>query len=151
MDTRQRVAAILLAAGIGLLAAAFLFLGTSLPSDELQVRAEPPGRVAIPKEKKRRWTGGGAARAKAAEEEPIQLPADGEAPTTESCRYIVKLRRRGVHAFNMMDYIRDRGMRFTEDDVACLSASGVDDVIINFAEHDLTARDIGPGQKVGAQ
>ena len=131
-----------------------MFLGTTLPSDDLRFESEePPGIVAIPKKKKRRWSGGGRAKAKAKAAEVITLPDEGDAPVTESCRYIVKEQKRGVHAFILLDNIRDQAMRFNEDDVACLAASGVEDVIVNYAEFDLTARTVDEdrGQRVFAQ
>jgi len=154
MSSERRIAAVLLAAGLGLLAAAFFFLGTSMPSDDLAYSApEPGGVVAIPKKKKRRWQGGGRAKAKAGKAEVIRMPDEGVAPRTDSCRYIVKEQRRGVHAFILLDNIRDQGMRFSEDDVACLAASGVEEVIVNYAEFDLTARTVKEeeGQRVGVQ
>jgi hypothetical protein len=150
MNRQQRIAAALLAAGMGLLAAAFLFLATAPPEvEQVVARAPQPVTNAVKRKAKRRWRGGGKVRAEAAVNEEIQLPEDGVAPTTDSCRYIVDERRRGVHAFIVMDNIRDQGMRFEQADVACLTAAGVDESLVRYAEFDMNSRMLDEDQQVG--
>jgi len=65
------------------------------------------------------------------------LPLD-EDPTidvvTPKCRELVENERRGVLQVNLMDMVRDRGMRFTEQDLTCLTAGGASPAILSYAE-----------------
>lgn len=152
MNGHQRIAAVLLAAGVGLLAAAWLFLATApIVEPVAQVRQPQPVKNAARGKAKRRWRGGGREAAASEAAEAMELPADGVAPTTDACAWVVNERRRGVHAFVLMDNIRDQGLRFQEDDVACLTAAGVDESIVRYAEFDMTSRMLKEGDVVGIQ
>lgn len=151
MTRQQQIAAVLFAAGLGLLAAAWFFLAVAPADVEVAVRKPVPEKNVARKKGKRRWRGGGKTRKKTKQAEAMQLPEEGIAPTTDSCRYIVEERQRGVHAFIVMDNIRDQGIRFNASDIACMSASGVDDSLIRYAEFDMNSRMLDEDQVVGVQ
>lgn len=56
-------------------------------------------------------------------------------PHTDTCRLIAGWAQRGVPDYTILDNIRDRSMRFTDDDRSCLAAArDVPPIAVRFAE-----------------
>jgi len=71
----------------------------------------------------------------AAEAELFILTNDGtKIPKTEQCVLIAEWTERHVPHFTIADNIRDRAMLFTEDDVACLTASTIPPFVLTYAD-----------------
>ncbi len=56
-------------------------------------------------------------------------------PSTKRCTLIAGWAQRNVPHYTILDNIRDRAMRFTEDDLACLTAAqDMPPIVLRFAE-----------------
>jgi len=65
---------------------------------------------------------------------PDVVMPDG-VPHTDTCRLIAGWAQRHVPHYTILDNIRDRSMRFTPDDRACLeSAKDVPPIVVRFAD-----------------
>ncbi|MCB9676019.1 MAG: hypothetical protein H6737_12930 [Alphaproteobacteria bacterium] len=72
---------------------------------------------------------------KAAEAKFVELEDDPNIPVvTTTCKWIVTEERRNVPQWVMLDNLRDRGQKFQEDDIRCLTAAGVTPALLDFAE-----------------
>ncbi len=60
--------------------------------------------------------------------------AGNEIPRTEKCQLIEGWNERHVPHFTIADNMRDQAMLFTEDDLACLTASNVPPFVLQYAE-----------------
>ncbi|MEZ4316062.1 MAG: hypothetical protein R3F61_01095 [Myxococcota bacterium] len=70
-----------------------------------------------------------------AEAAMLPLEEDPNIPVvTKTCKWIVTDERRNVPQWVMLDNLRDRGQKFVEDDIRCLTAAGVTPAILDFAE-----------------
>ena len=61
-------------------------------------------------------------------------PEDPGIPKTEKCTTIADWHARHVPDFTIADNMRDQAMLFTEDDLACLTASKVPPFVLQYAE-----------------
>lgn len=59
---------------------------------------------------------------------------DAAIPTTDKCYDIMSLKWQGTPDFIALELIRDRGMIFLEDDLACLTAEGANPAILDHVE-----------------
>ena len=60
---------------------------------------------------------------------------DPDIPTTTKCETIAGWAQAGTPHYTLLDNIRDQAMRFTEDDLACLTAArDVPPIVLRFAE-----------------
>ena len=132
MDTRRRVGIGALVAGLLLLVAGWWLWG-GVETPEVEAPRRGVGRVAMrptePPPYLRRDNEG-----------PPQLEDvldEGVAKATDPCRYIMEWQLRNVHDFVILDNLDARSQRFTEDDVACLTAAGARNAILEYAERNI--------------
>lgn len=68
------------------------------------------------------------------DEEPIPLDEDPRIRVvTPKCRELITKMRRNVPSDTLLDTIRDRSMRFDDDDIQCLSVGGAKPAILDMA------------------
>jgi len=131
MNTRPRIAAAFFGVAALLLVAAWWALGSVEAPGTPQPR-RGVGRVA----KRVELPPASPAPLKSPEAEAVQLPdetIDG-VKVTKTCKYIAEWQSRNVPGWVMVDNLQARAQRFTEDDLACLTASGVGNAVLRYAE-----------------
>jgi len=130
MDTRTRIAIGFVALAAGLFVAAWFLLGTAEAPEEERPR-QGVGRVA-----KRVELPPAERPLKSARAEAVELPdLESGVKVTSACKYIADWQARNVPDFVILDNLQARSQRFDEGDLACLTASGVSDAILRYAEH----------------
>jgi hypothetical protein len=131
MDTRTRLALGFVVLAVGLFVAAWFLLGTASAPEEDQPR-QGVGRVA----KRVELPPASPRPLKSPRAEAVELPdaADG-VKVTPACKYIADWQARNVPDFVILDNLQARSQRFEEADLACLTASGLSDAILRYAEH----------------
>ena len=148
MDTRTRLAAGFVVVAAVLFGAAWLLLG-SPEAPEKEKPRQGVGRVA----KRVELPPASPKPLKSPDAEAVQLPdevRDG-VKVTKACKYIAEWQSQNVPAFVMLDNLQARGQRFSEEDLACLTASGVNDAILRYAELTPETPMLREGDKVIVQ
>ena len=65
----------------------------------------------------------------------VIIDGDGDVPRTKTCTMIAGWAQRRVPHYTILDNIRDQSMRFTKDDLTCLTAArDVPPIVLDFAE-----------------
>jgi hypothetical protein len=145
MDTQKRFGIALLVIGAALLLGAWWLWG-GVDAPEVAQPRRGVGRLAVapdqPPPYLRREV-----RAKGAD---AQLPDPSVAPTTAPCKYIIEWQQQNVHDFVILDNLEAQAQRFNEDDIACLTASGARNAILEYAERNSLYPQMPPGTKGGA-
>ncbi len=141
MDTRTRLAIGFVALAAGLFVAAWFLLGSADAPEEERPR-QGVGRVA-----KRVELPPAERSVRSASAEAVALPdLESGVKVTPACKYIADWRARDVPDFVILDNLQARSQRFEEPDLACLTASGVSDAILRYAERNSKTPRLGGGK-----
>lgn len=106
-------------------------------------RAAADPEVAVPapvevREPPKRASAGGATAAAKDQAELVEGPSEDELPTiTPKCELMVGWHEANVPMWVIQDNAMAQGFKFTEEDLACLTAGGLPPGILDYAEANM--------------